>query len=98
MTSRIACRHSSLPHASCALFTTAAYVDCAPVGISLLMQARSSAEKQKERTFVETARRAQIVDAAIDVLAEHGYPNTSFAKIAARAGLSSTGMISHHFD
>jgi len=62
------------------------------------MQARSSAGKQKERTFIETARRAQIVDAAIDVLAEHGYPNTSFAKIAERAGLSSTGMISYHFD
>jgi AcrR family transcriptional regulator len=61
------------------------------------MQARSSTHKQKERTFIETARRAQIVDAAIDVLAKHGYPDASFAKIAKRAGLSSTGMISYHF-
>jgi AcrR family transcriptional regulator len=61
------------------------------------MQAKSSSSKQVERTFTETARRAQIVDAAIEVLAEHGYANTSFAKIAKQAGLSSTGMISYHF-
>jgi AcrR family transcriptional regulator len=53
--------------------------------------------KQDERTFTEAARRAQIVGAAIDVLAEHGYPNASFAKIAKQAALSSTGMISYHF-
>jgi AcrR family transcriptional regulator len=63
----------------------------------LLVQARSSTRKQKERTFIETARRAQIVDTAIDLLAEHGYPDTSCAKIAKRAGLSSTGMISYYF-
>lgn len=63
----------------------------------LLMQAKSGTGKQGERTFTETARRAQIVDAAIEVVAEHGYPNTSFAKIAKHAGLSSTGMISYHF-
>ncbi|MFX0581306.1 TetR family transcriptional regulator [Nocardia nepalensis] len=62
------------------------------------MQARSRSDKQEEgRTFTENARRAQIVDAAIAVLAEHGYPNASFAKIAKQAGLSSTGMISYHF-
>ncbi|MFE9327665.1 TetR family transcriptional regulator [Nocardia sp. NPDC052278] len=61
------------------------------------MQARSRSGKQDERTFTETARRAQIVNAAIAVVAEHGYPNASFAKIAKQAGLSSTGMISYHF-
>lgn len=61
------------------------------------MQARNGSDKQEERTFTETARRAQIVDAAIAVVAEHGYPNASFAKIAKQAGLSSTGMISYHF-
>ncbi|MEU7144859.1 TetR family transcriptional regulator [Nocardia sp. NPDC046473] len=61
------------------------------------MQANSGSDKQSGRTFTEAARRAQIVAAAIDVIAEHGLPNTSFAKIAQQAGLSSTGMISYHF-
>ncbi|WP_225731661.1 MULTISPECIES: TetR family transcriptional regulator [unclassified Nocardia] len=60
------------------------------------MQARSSSTKQ-DRTFTENARRAQVVEAAIEVIAEHGMPNASFAKIAKHAGLSSTGMISYHF-
>ncbi|MBU3065434.1 TetR/AcrR family transcriptional regulator [Nocardia sp. NEAU-G5] len=44
------------------------------------------------------ARRAQIVAAAIDTLSEFGYAGTSFAKIAARAGISSTRLISYHFE
>lgn len=67
------------------------------------MQARNSADKQRagrptKPTFTETGRRAQIVAAAIDVIAEIGYHRASFAKIAEHAGLSSTGMISYHFD
>jgi AcrR family transcriptional regulator len=49
------------------------------------------------RTFTETARRAQIVDAAIATIAAVGYRNASYAQIAKRAGLSSTGLISYHF-
>jgi AcrR family transcriptional regulator len=49
------------------------------------------------RTFTEIARRAQIVRATIDTIAELGYQNASFAQIAKRAGLSSTGLISYHF-
>jgi AcrR family transcriptional regulator len=48
--------------------------------------------------FTEEARRAQIVAAAIETIAELGYANASFAQIARRAGLSSTGLISYHFD
>ncbi len=67
------------------------------------MQARNSTGKQKaapkaKASFTETGRRAQIVASAIDVIAEVGYHQASFAKIAERAGLSSTGMISYHFD
>ncbi|MFE6684864.1 TetR/AcrR family transcriptional regulator [Streptomyces sp. NPDC057743] len=68
------------------------------------MQARNSADKQNDAgskpkpSFTETGRRAQIVAAAIEVIAEVGYHGASFAKIARRAGLSSTGMISYHFD
>ncbi|GAB2537702.1 TetR family transcriptional regulator [Nocardia heshunensis] len=36
--------------------------------------------------------------AAIDTLAEFGYAGTSFAKIATRAELSSTRLISYHFE
>jgi AcrR family transcriptional regulator len=48
-------------------------------------------------TFTETARRAQITRAAIDTIAEVGYGRASYAQIARRAGLSSTGLISYHF-
>jgi AcrR family transcriptional regulator len=45
----------------------------------------------------EQARRAQIVTAAITVIAENGYGHASFARIAEQADLSSTGLISYHF-
>lgn len=48
-------------------------------------------------TITEAARRAQIVDAAISTIAEHGFASTSYSKIAKTAGLSSTGLISYHF-
>jgi AcrR family transcriptional regulator len=51
----------------------------------------------RAKSVTEQARRAQIVDAAIATLAELGYGATSFKQIAARAGLSSTGLISYHF-
>jgi AcrR family transcriptional regulator len=51
----------------------------------------------RARTFTESARRAQIVTAAIEVIAEVGYAKASFSRIAKHAGLSSTGMISYHF-
>jgi AcrR family transcriptional regulator len=44
------------------------------------------------------ARRAQIVTAAIDTIAELGYGNATFTRIAKRAGISSTRLISYHFD
>ncbi|WP_433065000.1 TetR/AcrR family transcriptional regulator [Dactylosporangium sp. CS-033363] len=49
-------------------------------------------------TVTAGARRAQIVTAAIDTIAELGYGNASFARIAKRAGISSTRLISYHFD
>ena len=51
---------------------------------------------EPERTFIETARRAQIVAAAIDTIAEAGYAGASFARIAERLGIS-RGLISYHF-
>jgi TetR/AcrR family transcriptional repressor of bet genes len=49
-----------------------------------------------KRSFIEEARRAQIVSAAIDTLAESGYVKASLAQIAKRAGIS-TSLIPYHF-
>lgn len=57
--------------------------------------ARGDASKQP--TFIEQTRRRQIIDAAIETLAEHGYAGTTFARIAERAGIS-PALISYHFD
>jgi AcrR family transcriptional regulator len=48
------------------------------------------------RTFTETARRAQIIAAAIDTIAELGYGQASLARIAEKAG-TSKGVIIYHF-
>jgi AcrR family transcriptional regulator len=54
------------------------------------------AEWRRERTFTEDARRAQIVDCAIDILAERGFAQASLDRIAERAGISK-GVISYYF-
>jgi AcrR family transcriptional regulator len=50
----------------------------------------------RQRTFTEEARRAQIIACAISVLAELGYAQTSFARVAQCAGISKS-VISYHF-
>jgi len=50
----------------------------------------------KERTFIENARREQIVAAAIDTIADVGFAQASLARIAERIGISK-GVISYHF-
>ena len=49
------------------------------------------------RSVAGAARRAQIVAATIEVIAELGYGQATFARIAEQAGLSSTRLISYHF-
>jgi len=51
---------------------------------------------ESERTFIEMARRAQIVEAATETIAEEGYARASLGRIAERAGIS-RGLISYHF-
>jgi AcrR family transcriptional regulator len=51
---------------------------------------------REERTFIETARRAQIVQAAIDTIAEVGLARASLARIGERIGISK-GLIGYHF-
>jgi AcrR family transcriptional regulator len=47
-------------------------------------------------TFISDARQKQIVDCAIETLAEVGYARTSLAEIARRAGISKS-VILYHF-
>jgi AcrR family transcriptional regulator len=61
-----------------------------------MQPAPEAADAPAERTFIEAARRNQIVAAAIDTIAEVGYSRASLARIAARAGIS-RGLISYHF-
>lgn len=50
----------------------------------------------ESRTFIEEARRRQIVGCAIETIATHGYGQASLARIAKLAKIS-TGVISYHF-
>ncbi|MFC0433849.1 TetR/AcrR family transcriptional regulator [Kutzneria buriramensis] len=47
------------------------------------------------RTFTETARRTQITQAAIDVIAEIGYAKASIRKIAERVGVAMSVVLYH---
>lgn len=55
-----------------------------------------SKDMDDDRTFVSSARRAQIAEAAIETVAEVGYANASLSRIAVRLGISK-GVISYHF-
>lgn len=62
----------------------------------LAVQPGSEPDGQKGRSFIEAARRRQLVEHAIEVIAEVGYAKASMARIAERAGVS-RGLISYHF-
>ncbi|MGF0312121.1 TetR/AcrR family transcriptional regulator [Rhodococcus sp. IEGM1428] len=49
-----------------------------------------------EPTFIQNARREQLIECAVDVIAEAGVEKASFVRIAERAGIS-RGVISYHF-
>lgn len=51
---------------------------------------------QRARSFIEEARRSQIVASAVEVIAEVGFAQASLARIAKHAGISK-GVISYHF-
>ena len=55
-----------------------------------------SSPEQCRRSFIETARRAQIIECAIDCIAELGFAKASLAQIAKRAGVS-TGVTLYYF-
>jgi TetR/AcrR family fatty acid metabolism transcriptional regulator len=49
-----------------------------------------------QRSFIEEARRAQIIECAIDTIAELGFAQASLSQIAKRARISA-GVISYYF-
>ncbi|TDD43977.1 TetR/AcrR family transcriptional regulator, partial [Kribbella antibiotica] len=49
----------------------------------------------REPTFTEQARRAQLIDVTVELVAEHGYPGTSLARIAERAGITKAAVLYH---
>jgi len=53
-------------------------------------------EKKNKLTFIEEARRKQLIEVTIQTIAENGFVNASLAEIAKRAGVS-TGVINYHF-
>ena len=60
------------------------------------MRTTTKSVPAETRTFTETARRAQIVDCAIDTIAEVGFAKASVEQFARRAGVSK-GVITYHF-
>ncbi len=60
------------------------------------MRPENSPGDRGELSFIEAARRAQIVKCAIEAIATLGYSQASLAQIAKLAGISK-GVISYHF-
>lgn len=60
------------------------------------MRSENESDGQKAPSFIEQARRRQIVAAAIDTVAAQGFGTASLAAIARTAGVSK-GVISYHF-
>lgn len=60
------------------------------------MRAKAKPVPAKNLSFTETARRAAIVDCAIDAIAEVGFAKASVDQIAKRLGVSK-GVITYHF-
>ena len=54
-----------------------------------------STSRQRPPTFIEQARRAQLIDATIDLVARHGYAGTSLARIAEAAQISKATVLYH---
>jgi TetR/AcrR family transcriptional regulator, fatty acid metabolism regulator protein len=60
------------------------------------MRSKNVPNDQTRQSFIETARRKQIIECTIETLAEKGYWQTSLDKIAQKAGISK-GVILYYF-
>ncbi|WP_427885647.1 TetR/AcrR family transcriptional regulator [Kribbella sp. GL6] len=54
-----------------------------------------SSARGRNLTFTEQARRAQLVDVTIDLVAEEGYAAASLGRIAEQAGITKAGVLYH---
>ena len=87
------------------LFFSIVYEESCQIGIArtgrslyiLNMRPNFRLSGQRDESFIEKARRKQIVDTAIRTIAARGYSQTSLAEIAREAGISK-GVISYHFE
>ena len=62
----------------------------------MVVRSNSKLKGQGKPSFIEEARRRQIVDTAIRTIAARGFAKASLAEIAREAGVSK-GVISYHF-
>jgi AcrR family transcriptional regulator len=60
------------------------------------MRAKTISLSVKDRSLAQTARRALIIDCAVDAIAEVGFVKASVDQIAKRVGVSK-GVITYHF-
>jgi len=60
------------------------------------MRTKDKTDGQNRPTFTEAARRAQLIECAIETIATLGYAQASLAQIAKRAGISK-GIIIYYF-
>lgn len=54
-----------------------------------------STDTDRGGTFIERARRAQLVEVTVELVADEGYRGASLARIAERAGLSKAAVLYH---
>ncbi|HEY7019943.1 MAG TPA: TetR family transcriptional regulator [Ktedonobacterales bacterium] len=60
------------------------------------MRTKKTPGVQKRASFIEAARRAQLIDSAIETIATLGYAQASLAQVAQRAGISKS-VITYYF-
>ena len=59
------------------------------------MATHISAGGDESGTFIERARRAQLIEVTIELVADEGYRGASLARIAERAGISKAAVLYH---
>jgi AcrR family transcriptional regulator len=60
------------------------------------MSTKNTSNGQKRSSFIEAARKAQLIECAIETIAELGYGQASLAQVAKRAGISKS-VITYYF-
>ncbi len=67
-----------------------------PVVRSCYYQVMRASAEQGQRTFTRAKRRDQLIDCAIDAIAELGFQRATVGEVARRAGVSK-GVVTYHF-